>query len=97
MTTKAEKKYMNSVAELGCVVCRRMGYEGTPSELHHPRRKAEGWGRSKNIYVLPLCPEHHRGNTGVHGLGTKVFPKHWGFTEDDLADDVAKLLNNPTD
>jgi len=97
MTTKAEKKYMNSVAELGCAVCRRIGYKGTPAELHHPRRKAEGWGRSKNVHVLPLCPEHHRGNTGVHGLGTKGFPKHWGFTEDDLADDVAKLLNNPTD
>jgi hypothetical protein len=98
MTTKEEKKHMNAVAELGCAVCRRMGYAGTPAELHHPRRLSGGWGRSSNMTVIPLCPEHHRGNTGVHGLGTKGFPKHWGFTEEDLAEDVANLLNlnNPT-
>jgi hypothetical protein len=42
--------------------------------------------------VIPLCPEHHRGNTGIHGLGTKGFPKYWGYDEDDLLADVAKLL-----
>ena len=29
MTTLKEKKHMNAVAELGCAVCRRMGYAGT--------------------------------------------------------------------
>jgi hypothetical protein len=42
--------------------------------------------------VIPLCPEHHRGATGVHGLGTKGFPKHWGYTEEDLLKDTLKLL-----
>ena len=92
MTTVAEKQHMNRVAELGCAVCRRMGYEGTPAELHHPRRLAGGWGRSGNMTVIPLCPEHHRGKTGLHGLGTKGFPKHWGFDEDDLLQDVRDLL-----
>jgi hypothetical protein len=27
MTTLKEKKHMSAVAELGCAVCRRMGYE----------------------------------------------------------------------
>jgi hypothetical protein len=31
MTTIAERKHMNRVAELGCAVCRRMGHEGTPT------------------------------------------------------------------
>jgi hypothetical protein len=39
-----------------------------------------------------LCPQHHRGNTGVHGLGTKGFSKYWGFDEADLLDDVKKLI-----
>jgi len=96
MTTIAEKKHMNRVAELGCMVCRRMGYEGTPSELHHPRRLAGGWGRSSNMDVISLCPEHHRGKTGVHGLGTKGFVKVYGFDESDLLDDAKKLLGeNP--
>lgn len=92
MTTIAERKHMSKVAELGCAVCRRMGYEGTPAELHHPRALAGGWGRSSHMDVIPLCPEHHRGKTGLHGLGTRGFPKHYGFTEQDLLDDVRGLL-----
>ena len=92
VTTTAERKHMSRVAELGCAVCRRMGYEGTPAELHHPRALAGGWGRSSHMDVIPLCPRHHRGSDGVHGLGTKGFPKHYGFTEQDLLDDVRTLL-----
>jgi len=91
--TKAEKKYMNSVAELGCLVCKRMGYPGTPAELHHPRAGTGAGRRSSNWDVIPLCPEHHRGNTGVHGLGTKGFPKYWGFDEQDLLKDVQLALS----
>jgi len=96
MTTLKEKKHMNAVAELGCAVCRRMGYEGTPAELHHKRAGTGAGRRSSHMDVIPLCPEHHRGNTGLHGLGTKGFPKHWGFDEDDLLADVAGLLQNNT-
>ena len=83
---------MGRVAELGCSVCRRMGYPGTPAELHHPRSGVGMGKRSSHYDVIPLCPEHHRGKTGVHGLGTKGFPKHWGFTEEDLLDDTKKLM-----
>jgi len=84
---------MSAVAELGCSVCRRMGYPGTPAELHHPRSGVGVGRRSSNWDVIPLCPEHHRGNTGVHGLGTKGFPKYWGFTEADLLEDVRQLIS----
>ena len=50
--------------------------------------------RASHLDVLPLCVEHHRGNFGVHGLGTKGFPKHWGFTEQDLLADVNKILDS---
>ena len=96
MTTLKEKKHMSAVAELGCAVCRRMGYEGTPAELHHKRSGTGAGRRSSHMDVIPLCPEHHRGKTGLHGLGTKAFPKHWGFDEDDLLADVAGLLQNNT-
>ena len=92
MTTLKEKKHMGQVAELGCAVCRRMGYPGTPAEIHH-RRAGMGLGRrASHMEVIPLCPEHHRGATGLHGLGTKGFSKHWGYDEDDLLEDVAGLL-----
>ena len=96
MTTLAEKKHMSRVADLGCSVCRRMGYPGTPAELHHPRAGVGMGKRASHMDVIPLCPEHHRGKTGVHGLGTKGFPKHWGFTEQDLLADVRELLGETT-
>ena len=94
MTTAAERKHMNRVAELGCVVCLRLHgpHDPGPVELHHPRGGAGMAQRASHMDVLPLCILHHRGKTGVHGLGTKGFPKHWGFTEADLLEDVRSLL-----
>jgi hypothetical protein len=45
--------------------------------------------------VIPLCPEHHRGKTGLHGLGTKGFVKHYGYTEQELIDETLELLKDP--
>jgi len=88
---KDEKNHLHKVAELGCIVCRRLGYFGTPAEVHHIR-SGQGWGRASHFHTIPLCPEHHRGNTGVHGLGTKGFVKHYGFTEQELLEEVKELL-----
>ena len=94
MTTAAERKHMSRVAELGCIVCLRLHgpHDPGPVELHHPRGGAGMAQRASHMDVLPLCILHHRGKTGVHGLGTKGFPKHWGFTEADLLEDVQSLL-----
>lgn len=48
--------------------------------------------RSSHMDVIGLCVEHHRGNTGVHGLGTKGFIKHYGFTEADLLNDLKERM-----
>lgn len=83
--TKAAQNHKTRVAELGCILCSHiLGIHGTPAQLHHPRRGAGMAQRASDFDVIPLCPEHHQGNTGVHGLGTKGFTKHWGVTEADL-------------
>jgi hypothetical protein len=69
-----------------------MGYPDTPAEIHHKRAGTGAGRRSGHLDAMPLCPEHHRGKTGIHGLGTKGFPKHWGYNEDDLLQDVRDLL-----
>jgi hypothetical protein len=69
-----------------------MGYEGTPAELHHPRAGTGAGRRASHYDVIPLCPEHHRGKTGLHGLGTKGFPQHYGYDEADLRNDTRTLL-----
>jgi hypothetical protein len=90
MATKSEKNAFNKIAELGCILCSSiLGFEGTPAELHHIRRY--GTKRSTSP-VVPLCPEHHRGNTGVHGLGHKGFENKWGVTEEELLERVNQRL-----
>ena len=76
MTTK--KAHYDQLARLGCILCSHLGHEGTPAELHHIRRA----GKRSNAPVIPLCPEHHRGNTGIHGLGRKRFERVYGITEE---------------
>jgi hypothetical protein len=90
--TNEERRYLSRVAELGCLVCSRMGYPGTPAEIHHKRAGTGAGRRSSHLDAIPLCPEHHRGKTGLHGLGTKGFPKHWGYDEDDLLREVRERL-----
>ncbi len=94
MTTLAEKKHMARVAELGCMVCRRLHgpHDPGPVELHHLRAGTGAGRRSSHWEVIPVCASHHRGSTGLHGLGTKGFPKHYGFDERDLLRDTAALL-----
>ena len=88
-----EKKSLDKIARLGCILCSEiLGIEGgSPAELHHVRRY--GSVRSASP-VLPLCPEHHRGNSGVHGLGRKGFEAKWNVTQDTLLEKVHELLND---
>ena len=89
MTTKAQKAYYDKLASFGCILCYRLGYgEGTPAEIHHVRRA----GKRSNAPVIPLCPEHHRGNSGIHGLGRKAFERIYGLTEEDLLSDTEKII-----
>ena len=87
--TKEEKKHYDKVAQLGCSLCRHLGYGETPCEIHHIRRFG---GKRKNAEVIGLCPEHHRGNTGVHGLGRKGFETRYGIDEQTLLSQTNKLL-----
>jgi len=82
------KKHLNRVADLGCILCWHLGYEDTPTELHHIRRA----GKRANAPVIGLCPEHHRGNTGIHGLGRKAFERKYQITEEGLLQIVSERL-----
>jgi hypothetical protein len=48
--------------------------------------------RNSHYNVLPLCPEHHRGNTGYHGMGRKAFERKYEVTEAELQQQVESLL-----
>lgn len=87
--TKSEKAHYDRVARLGCILCHYLGYGFTECECHHIRRFG---GKRANAPVIGLCVEHHRGNTGVHGLGAKGFEKHYQIGQEDLLEMTEKLL-----
>jgi len=87
--TKNEKETYRKIAELGCSLCRHLGFEGTPAELHHIRRT----GRRSDAPVIPLCPYHHRWpNTSIHGMGRRRFEAEYDVTEESLLAQTLKLL-----
>lgn len=66
----AERKFMDAIASLGCLACRKDGVTNAFISLHHiAGRTAPG----AHFQVLPLCAEHHQhddtdpaGRIGVH-------------------------------
>lgn len=92
-----ERKHYERVASLGCIVCRNMGFNGTPAEIHHIR---DGVGKSQRadyMSVIPLCPFHHRHGgigDGLHN-GRKSFEQNHG-TERELLTQTLKLLGEHT-
>ena len=95
MATKNEKIALNQIAELGCIICSEvLGIEGgSPAELHHVRRYGAKRATSP---ILPLCPEHHRGNSGIHGLGVKGFQRKYEISCEELLEQVSQKLGKET-
>ena len=90
--TKAEKAHLSSVAALGCIICRNIGYPDSPAELHHIR-SGQGLKRASHFEVIPLCPTHHR--TGTHGIAIHAGRSAWESifgTEFSLLKQVESLL-----
>ena len=66
-------RHYETVASLGCLVCKRIGKGYSAAQLHHV---AEASGKRSDWSVVPLCPTHHdphRTGSGFHGMGTKKF------------------------
>lgn len=60
MTTKAEKKWLGDICQIGCIVCRLHLGVSSPAEPHHMLLKSGR--RMGHLFTLPLCPAHHRGH-----------------------------------
>ena len=91
--TAKEKKHLNKVASMGCIVCCNLGLGETPAEIHHISNGTMS-KRASNYETIPLCHFHHRtGNNGeaVHS-GRKSFEKNFG-TEQELLEQVNRWLS----
>jgi hypothetical protein len=71
------KEYMREVASLGCLICEEQGTKDVPSEVHHAFSAED----RSDWLVVPLCPEHHRGASGVHGLHRRTFEMRYRMSD----------------
>lgn len=55
--TAEEKRWMDDVQSLGCIVCWKENKIETPAEIHHIDGKTKV---GAHLHVLPLCYFHHR-------------------------------------
>lgn len=81
---RKNEDYLIWIRTLPCLACGRHGVEA-----HHVGKDwtnkmgvslSGGTGMKPSDYVcLPLCPEHHRGSRGFHGLGWDRFEEEYGL------------------
>lgn len=81
---------MRKVADLGCIACRKLGYEDTPAELHHVKKGTMG-KKASNYEVIPLCPHHHRTSNESYHLNPLWFTEKFG-TQQELLEEVTRLI-----
>ena len=89
-----ERRYMGRVAALCCGLCQFLRLaDDTPALVHH-LRTGTGRGRASHFDTMPLCPTHHDGNDGLHGLGVHEFERVYGITEIELLARTKRALGS---
>lgn len=90
--TAAEKRHMDAVASLGCIVCYNLGFGFSPAIIHHAYAGRKG-GRDHSL-VLPLCAAHHNTplTAGIAIHASKPIWESLYGTEAELLRQVQALL-----
>jgi hypothetical protein len=93
MATKEEKRWMNDLVEVGCIVCRLNGVY-SPPDIHHVLRAGK---RQSHLFTIPLCPIHHRsGNNNEIATSRhpykREFERRYG-TENELLEQTKLFVN----
>ena len=90
--SKEEKEYMDKVQQLGCIVCANRGFPDVPAEIPHTRGKTV---EDAHLYVLPLCPSHHRFGGHIEPISRHPYKKRFEDaygTEAELLEQVQENL-----
>lgn len=73
--TAAERRHVERVVSMHCIVCRNEGLGESEAEYHHVRFLGSMGKRAPHKAGIPLCPSHHR--TGGKGVAYHAAP--WTF------------------
>tara|TARA_R100001460_G_C3546740_1_gene174876 strand:+ start:1394 stop:1687 length:294 start_codon:yes stop_codon:yes gene_type:complete len=90
-TQKEIKLHLAIVAELGCIVCHKMGYSDTPAEIHHIKNGSGLGKKATYLETIPLCPYHHRTSEEAYHHSPKNFTSKWG-TQEELLQETKDML-----
>lgn len=82
------KRHMGRISQMPCAICGAFGVH-----VHHLRTGIGMGRRASDFDTMPLCPEHHQGMTGIHGMGRKAFERHHGITELELLKKTKEMLS----
>jgi hypothetical protein len=89
--TKAEKEWMNRVADLGCIACLNQFSIYSPAAIHHIEGKTK---EGAHFLTIGLCGAHHQ--TGGYGIALHSGRVEWENrhgTQAELLEQVRGLLN----
>ena len=87
--TRADK-HMARVRSIGCLICRdHLGIKDSPASAHH----AFDTAARSDWLTVPLCPAHHQGPQGFHGMGQRAFERTYKTTEAELLAKTIEALN----
>jgi hypothetical protein len=97
--TAEEARFMDAIAALGCIACRKDGWENFDVSVHHID------GRTKpgaHFLVLGLCAGHHQAGTGTNPTLIAVHPDKARFearygTQRELLAECIELLGHNRD
>jgi len=90
-TKKYRSEYLSKLANLGCIICKKMGFPNSPAEIHHINEGRIG-KRADFNKTIPLCVFHHRQGKESYHYSPKNFNKKWG-TQKELLTLVNKMIN----
>ena len=82
--TVAEKKWMQQVADYGCIACEKDGKVSVPCEIHHIRKHTGMGLRPSHFDTIPLCSGCHRTNKISVHLGKREFERRYGTEQEIL-------------
>lgn len=98
--TAEEARFMEAIAALGCIACKKDGWHNPDVSLHHID------GRTKpgaHLLTLPLCAGHHQHGTGTNPTLIAVHPykarfeERYGTQRELLAECVAMISSGRQD
>ena len=77
------KEHLDFIRSLPCLLCAVQTYPTEAAHVNYSDHKAGKFNargiKAGDNWTVPLCSEHHRGKTGQHGRGERIWWETYGI------------------